>query len=323
MLSAALSSSLTIAGMAVPGWGLLSLGLAVAGLLMFAGSLADEARRRRIAIQRILAESTLTRQSSVERHDAQPMPWVRLLAAISPVMNGRDTREVAHQLNRAGFRNASALVLYRAASSAIWLGSLAVGAVMLWVGEASPDIMQWLFLGVVPVLLATRLPMLYVAQRAEARSDALQSGLPELVDLLVICIEGGQAFDAALRRASRELGRHNPLLAAELDRVTQKIRAGAGRAETLRELAERVALDDLRELTTMIIQAERYGVALGDSLRVHSESMRLRRMQRAEEQSAKMPVKVMAPLMLCLLPALIIVLFGPAAMSLSKVFGGH
>lgn len=302
-------------------WGLIGLGFAICAVLLLLLSRNDDERQRRGALHRILSESTLTRPQTERRAPLPSLPLLNALAAVSPVLGGRDSREVSQQLNRAGFHQAAALVVYRAASTVLWLLLTTIGGLLLWTAESPPGEFEWVAVFAVPLLLAMRLPALVVAQRASARSDAMQDGLPELIDLLVICIEGGQTFDAALRRAAREISRHNALLASELDRVTLKIRAGAARTEALRELADRVGLDDMRELTTMIIQAERYGVTLGDSLRIHADAMRVRRMQRAEEQAAQLPVKVMGPLMACLLPALIIILFGPSAMSLSKVLG--
>lgn len=305
-------------------WALIFVVATMASLFVLAFVRTGDERRRRDALDRILAESSHTRRvvsASGQVSNAVWMPLVDALARVSPVLGGRDAIAVSRQLAQAGFHHPDALAIYRASSTLLALVFWAFGGLLLWLGGGRPDELQWLLFGVAPLLLAMRLPAIYVGGRAAVQVDAIQKGLPELIDLLVICIEGGQAFDAALRRAARELARHNPILASELDRVNQKIRAGAGRADALRELAERTALDDVRELVTMIVQAERYGVSLGDSLRVHADSMRVRRMQRAEEQAAKLPVKVMAPLMLCLLPALVIILFGPAAMSLSKVFG--
>ena len=303
-------------------WALVFVVATLVSMLVLTFVRTGEERRRRAAIDRILADSTHTRRGApAASGGAYLMTAVEILARVSPVFSNRDAAEVGRTLAQAGYLNADALACYRAASTVLAVGLLAVAGVLLWLQGGSPTGMQWLLAGVLPLLLSMRLPALYVGQRAAARVYAIQKSLPELIDLLVICIEGGQTFDAALRRSSRELSRHNSLLAIELDRVNQKIRAGASRADALRELAERTALDDVRELVTMIIQADRYGVSLGDSLRVHADSMRVRRLQKAEEQAAKLPVKVMAPLMLCLLPALVIILFGPAAMSLGKVFG--
>lgn len=304
-------------------WGLIFIIATTVSMLVLAFVRTGDERRRREAIDRILAESTHTRRAAPGRKLASNfwMPLADMLARVSPVLGGRDTAAAAKLLLQAGYHHPDALTLYRASSTALAAVFLGIGVGLLLLQPEPAQPMQWLLTAVVPLVLAMRLPALHVGQRAAGRVDAIQKGLPELIDLLVICIEGGQAFDAAMRRSARELARHNPLLGSELDRVNQKIRAGASRADALRELAERTALDDMRELVTMVIQADRYGVSLGDSLRVHADSMRVRRMQRAEEQAAKLPVKVMAPLMLCLLPALVIILFGPAAMSLSKVFG--
>jgi len=247
---------------------------------------------------------------------------LRLLAQFAPVSrSGPEAEKVRRALLQAGFDGARHETAYRAAIILLLFGVTGtVLAVLASVGVALAAHI-WLIALAVSALVALRLPSIWLFGRAKARSQAIEEGIPELIDLMVICIEGGQSFDAALRRSTQELQRTRPELAAELEHTNLAIRAGGGRSEALRDLATRTGIDDVRDLTTMLIQADRSGVALRDSLQTHAETMRVLRLLRAEERAAKMPVKLMAPLAMCLLPALMMILFGPAVMQLSKVFG--
>ena len=152
------------------------------------------------------------------------------------------------------------------------------------------------------------------------RAKGMRNALPDLVDLLAICVESGLGLDSALHRVSKEMGRSNKDIAEEFYLTGLEIRAGAGRADALRDLGLRVNLEDLKSLISMLIQSDRFGTSLTDALKVHAEVMRVKRMQRAEEQAAKVPVKMVFPLVLCILPALLIVLLGPAFIGIYDAF---
>ena len=252
--------------------------------------------------------------------DDRLLEW---LARVAPVSrDGKQAKHTRQLLREAGYESPRHLLLYRAAATVLLAGLTGASAVALLGLGTPPHPLVWPLVIAVAMLMAMRLPALWLTGRAKARKQALEEGLPELIDLLVICIEGGQSFDAALQRSGEELRSTQPVLGAELDRVNLAIRAGGGRAEALRDLAERTGLDELRDLTTMLIQADRTGVSLRSSLQTQAQTMRVLRLQRAEEAAAKLPVKLLAPLAICLLPALMMILFGPAVMQLSKTFGG-
>jgi tight adherence protein C len=140
----------------------------------------------------------------------------------------------------------------------------------------------------------------------------MRNGLPDMIELMVVCTESGMSIDAAISRISREMARANPDLAQEFYLSTLEMRAGATRIESLRNLALRSRLEDMEDLVSMLIQADKFGTSLAESLRVQSDMMRTRRAQRAEELAAKIPVKLVLPLGLFIFPTLMIVLLGPA-----------
>jgi tight adherence protein C len=161
-------------------------------------------------------------------------------------------------------------------------------------------------------------PNLYLYQKGYDRTAQMQRALPDAIDLLVISVEAGLAFDSAMAQVARNT--QGPL-ANEFARVLQEMQIGLGRANALRALAERTTLPDLRSFASAMVQADSFGIPIGQVLRVQSDEIRVKRRQRAEEQAQKVPVKILMPLMACILPVLFIVVIGPAAIGIIGMFG--
>jgi tight adherence protein C len=162
-------------------------------------------------------------------------------------------------------------------------------------------------------------PNMYLYQKGYDRTAQMQTALPDALDLLVISVEAGLGFDSALAQVARNT---DGPLADEFGRVLQEMQIGLGRSQALRALGERSTLPDLRSFASAMVQADSFGIPVGQVLRVQSDEMRIKRRQRAEEQAQKVPVKILMPLMACILPCLFIVVLGPAIISLMGVFGG-
>ena len=161
-------------------------------------------------------------------------------------------------------------------------------------------------------------PNLYLYQKGYDRSAQIERSLPDALDLLTISVEAGLAFDAALAQVARNT---EGALAAEFARVLQEMQIGLGRANALRALGDRSNLPDLRTFCSAMVQADAFGIPVGQVLRVQSNEMRIKRRQRAEEAAQKIPVKIMIPLVLFILPSLFIAILGPAIIKLMGVFG--
>jgi tight adherence protein C len=146
----------------------------------------------------------------------------------------------------------------------------------------------------------------------------LRRALPDCLDLLVICVEAGLGLDQALLKVAEELRITHPELTSELKLVNMEMRVGKTRVEALRELGRRTGLEDIKSLVTMLIQTERFGTSIAQSLRVFSDDSRTRRRQRAEEMSAKTSVKMVPPLVFFIFPALMVVILGPAVITLVR-----
>src|SRR3954453_10504852 len=161
-------------------------------------------------------------------------------------------------------------------------------------------------------------PNLWLYQKGHDRTEQMQRALPDALDLLSISVEAGLGFDAALAQVARNT---DGPLAGEFARVLQEMQIGLGRSAALRALGERSTLPDLKAFTSAMVQADAFGIPVGQVLRVQSSEIRLKRRQRAEEQAQKVPVKIMIPLVLFILPCLFIAVIGPAAIGLMGIFG--
>jgi tight adherence protein C len=157
------------------------------------------------------------------------------------------------------------------------------------------------------------LPGMVLARMAKRRAHRIRLSLADMLDLLVVSVEAGLGLDQALSRVGQELAFAYPELSAELKLINLELRAGKPRSEALRNLADRTGVDDLSSLVTMLIQTDKFGTSVAQSLRVYSETLRTKRRQRAEEAAAKTGVKMVFPLVFCIFPAIWVVTIGPAA----------
>ena len=167
-------------------------------------------------------------------------------------------------------------------------------------------------------LIGYMLPEIWLVARIRARQHRLRLAVPDGLDLLVICVEAGLGLDHALLRVSEELAITHPEFCDELQLVTAEMRLGKTRTDALRELARRTGLDDIKALVAMLVQTERFGTSIAQSLRVHSDDLRTKRRQRAEEMAAKISVKMVPVLVFFIFPALMIVVVGPAFIAIAR-----
>jgi tight adherence protein C len=163
------------------------------------------------------------------------------------------------------------------------------------------------------------LPNAVLSHLVKKRQSELFKAFPDALDLLRLCVEAGLGLDAAVERVGREIQIESEALAQEFSLLGLELRAGAIRADAMRNLALRIGLQDITALVSMLIQADRFGTSVAESLKVHSESLRIKRRLIAEETAAQLPVKILLPLIFCVFPALLTVLLGPAIINVSQV----
>jgi tight adherence protein C len=220
------------------------------------------------------------------------------------------------RLIRAGYRDPQAIrVLYGA--RLLLAVTLPLGALILvhWLNLAG-DIQGMAVVGA--AIAGYTAPGSFVSLKGRRRQHRIHRGLPDALDLLVICVESGLGLDQALMQVAKELEIAHPDISLEFTMVNVELRAGKRRAEALRSLAERTAVDELKKLVAVLIQADRFGTGVGQSLRTHADFMRVQARQKAEELAAKVGVKLVFPIFFCILPTLFVVTVGPMAVRMSR-----
>jgi tight adherence protein C len=213
---------------------------------------------------------------------------------------------------RAGFRGDGALPVFFAIRLATSLGAFALCATPLLMRPNVPVALGACGLGYI-------LPGIVLARLMKRRQHRITHALPDALDLMVVSVEAGLGLDQAMQRVGDELDFAHPDLSNELRLVNLELRAGKPREEALRNLADRTGVEDVSSLVTMLIQTDRFGTSIAKSLRVHSETVRTKRRQRAEEAAAKTGVKMVFPLVFCIFPAIFVVTIGPAVIKFVQV----
>ena len=220
-------------------------------------------------------------------------------------------------LNQAGYRSAGARRAYgwvRVAAPLLFPAAMFAAAK----GIGLPDRTVFL-LAVAAAVAGLSLPSSFLRSKARKRQEAITDALPDALDLLTVCVEAGLGINSAFLRIAEEFRLSSPTLSEEFDVVNREMVAGKPRLEALRALADRTGVEDVKSLVAMLIQTERLGTSLAQSLRVHSDSLRVRRRQRAEEAAAKTTIKLVFPLVFLLFPALFIVILGPGVLQILRV----
>jgi tight adherence protein C len=224
----------------------------------------------------------------------------------------REIGKLRERLVYAGYRGSEALTIF----FGIRLGL----AITLFVLGTSPFVPKAsLMTGLAGAAFGYLLPSMALGRMAKRRQHRIRLSLPDALDLLVVSVEAGLGLDQAIQRVGDELAFAHPELSGELRMINFELRAGKGRADALRNLAERTGVDDLSSLAAMLIQTDKFGTSVARSLRVHSETLRTKRRQRAEEAAAKTGVKMVFPLVFCIFPAIWVVTIGPAAIKFVEV----
>jgi len=242
----------------------------------------------------------------------------RIEQALDPLskaipLSPADVSRTRGMLIQAGYRDAMDVNYYFGAR--ILMAAVGFLGVALWLGFDDLP----LLIGI--TALGFLLPRFILKRMIRDRQNRIRLGLPDALDLTVICVEAGLALDQALMRVGQDLHHAHPDLSDEFHLVNLEMRAGKPRAESLRNLVDRTGVDDIRALVGTLIQTDRFGTSVTQALRVHSDSLRTERRQRAEEQAAKTTIKMVPPLVIFVLPSIIFVTIGPAVIELIRQLG--
>ncbi len=220
---------------------------------------------------------------------------------------------VQKRLIQAGLRDETA-VKYFYASKVIGPMTLCLIALLSGLAKASP------FIYIVCLGVGYLIPDFWLGRIIKKRQAQIRKGLPDVLDMLIICVEAGLSLDQATARTAEELRQAQPELSDELGMVALEQRAGSVRAEAWKHLADRTGVDNVRNLVSTLIQSEQFGTSIAKTLRVHSDTLRTKRVQEVEEKAAKLPIKLIFPLVFFIFPPLFLVTLGPAAIIMAESF---
>jgi len=240
---------------------------------------------------------------------------VKRLGALVPA-SPKDVTVMQRRLIRAGYRNPNALKILYGAKAVFGVLVPSLTGIVLLKSTMDPGNKAAAILAAVAIGFFG--PNEFVRMAAKRRQKQIQRGLANALDLMVVCVESGLGLDQAIMQVAKELEQAHPEITEELAIVNFELKAGKRRAEALRNLADRTAVEDLKKLVAVLIQADRFGTGVAQSLRAHSDYMRVQARQVAEEKAAKLGVKLVFPIFFCILPSLFVVTVGPVVMKIMR-----
>ncbi len=315
----------------------LLIAVGVAGVAVFAFMFATW---QFVSPERTAADKLAEFTGGTER-DSLPTRLNTLTRNAARLAQGTESEAASTRrwLSQAGIRQKNALETYSAARTlGLVCGGLVGFLLVLWLHKSPEEVpgldvdvsatsvtvrlrgLAWYFGGLFGgAALGYYAPYVYVANAVQKRKEVIIKAFPDALDLLVSAVEAGLGLDAGFRRVADEMELASPELAGELQLVSHEVLAGVPRVEALRHLEERVGIDDVTSLVNVLIQAERFGSSVARSLRVHSGHIRIKRMQRAETKAAQVSPKLTVVMILFILPTLLIVLLGPAAIKMKNI----
>lgn len=299
--------------------------LTIASVFIFValtiGGIMYAAFSHRSVVQERLEKMMPQTQEFVTKLVREQTPLQRFLSRIGQYLNPsqRDKTKYASYLVAAGFRKETLPVFMGVKLIMVFL----LPAILILFYALPKGVVlhpQMLIYELILAILGFLIPSLWLQHKVRKRTTEIFHTLPDILDLLTVCVEAGIGIDAALIKTSESPQfRGNPL-AEELKQAGMETRAGKHRSEALRDMAERSMVDDLKSFATMIVQSERFGTSLSQALRVHSDSLRTKRRQMAEEAAAKTSIKMLFPLVIFVFPALMVIMIGPAVLLFKNIF---
>lgn len=300
-------------------------GLVVVSIMLIVFAFLPKGPKEEDAIRRRMTGRTTQNALTDLRKQAKDSVAKKVIDTVAPIAipssmkNAEQMSRLRMKLACAGLRSESAMTTFLASKTivAILFGLGAVGYV--WAkGVSIPNA-----IGIVTTAIGLGFlgPNIWLGSAVSKRKGMIRNGLPDTLDMMVISVESGLGLDAAFQRVGEEMKKVHPTLAEELQLVTLESQMGIPRNEALANLAVRTGLDEVRSLTAIINQAERFGTSIAKALRNQSDALRVKRRQAAEERAQKTTVKLMAPLILFIFPAILVVLAGPAALKMIEALG--
>jgi len=279
--------------------------------------------RRRLASTSApsMEEDAIKPGAGLRVHDARGA-WVAMVSAIEkagvPLVDTKDAT-LRSRLVAAGYSQEHAPRVYSLVRLITVIGLPVAAIGFLWASGSSPSLTKILLTGMVAALLGLYLPSVWIRARADRRQRDIINGFPDALDLMLVCVEAGLGLEAAFNRVGMEMTRGHPLLAEQLGSVVLELRAGRSQEDALRRMADRAGTDEIRAFATLLIQSNKLGSSIAQTLRIYASEMRERRRMRAEEKAHRLPVLLSIPLVTCMLPVMIGVLMLPAVIRTIRI----
>ena len=294
-------------------FGAVALGMWVAADTFMGGRTKTESRLERINSRTAAVKETSGTKDNIQKLLAKASP--KLSESMTP-KNEAARSKMKQSLGEAGYRGENAVATLSTLKAISAITGLVLGGGISLITNGI-DMWTLIYTGLAAGL-AMYLPEMIVVYQGMKRKQKVFLGLPDALDLMVVCVEAGLGMDQAMRRVSEELVKTHPVIASEFNVCNQQLQMGKPRESVLNELGDRNGVDDLRTLASVMIQVDKFGTSVGRALRTQSDSMRVRRRQIAEEKAAKTAVKMIFPLVLFIFPGVFVVLVGPAAITMVK-----
>ena len=276
------------------------------------------------ATQRRL-KNVLGGERVIQNVDEEAPPWVEKVVGIAGPLAKLSLPEEDWQNSpirlrfiNAGFRNKNAPLVYFAAKTLLAISFPGFYLLAKGLGGFEEDFVNALSTVLILAAIGYYLPNVILSRLVYVRKRELFENFPDALDLMTVCVEAGLGLDAAISRVGEEMEIKSPITSEEFRMVGLELRAGASREQALRNLALRTGLEDIDSLVAMLVQADRFGTSIAESLRVHSEGLRTKRRLIAEEKAAKLAVKLLFPLIFTIFPSMLLVLLGPAFISIYR-----
>ncbi len=294
-------------------WMILLVGIAVGGLGL-AVYLGMAGRERRQILGRAAIGTAQRGETVVLSPDEALGGATQLIASLAPD-SWRENDELNNRLIQAGWDSPTAPLTYITARIVL-LVSIPLVTLPLIMGL---DSVLMLLLLAWALAAGYVMPIWYLKRAVYRRQETIRRSIPDTLDLLVVCVEAGVSLDSAILRVARDLRNTHPEISKELMVVTRKTNAGVPRAQALRGLFDRTGVEEVRSLVSTMIQSEKWGTSIGRVLIVYAETLRRKRRQAVEKKAATIPLKMMFPLVMLILPALFIIIMGPAVMLIGQM----
>jgi len=299
------------------------LTLTALSMFLFAGGLAFLLTGVTDPVRRRLASITATSGGQARNDQQRKVTLEKVLEPASKYVLPKKEWEksrISALLVHAGYRSSSALTTFYGLKTIL---AVVCPIVVLFATRFFPDLSNQhiFFLAVLAAFIGVTGPNIFLNRKVESRKRLLRSGFPDVLDLLVICVESGLGLVAAIQRVANDLDVSHPELSEELALVGAETRMGVQRMDALKNLASRTGLEEIHSLVVLLDQSARFGTSIADALRVYAEEFRDKRMQKAEEEAAKIGTKLIFPLTACLWPSFFLVAIGPAIVRILQAFG--